>query len=76
MKITNITDYDNMTDDYSKSLSKNNNCTDSEFFIDIFTPSLIFTIPFGLSFLCLMILMLYTLIRPLFNKKNFLELYE
>ena len=56
----NITDYDNMT---------TSNCTDSENDIDIIIPALLFTIPCGLSFLCLTSLMVYTLIKPLFNKK-------
>ena len=56
----NITDYDNMT---------TSNCTDSENDIDIIIPALLFTIPCGLSFICLMSLMVYTLIKPLFNKK-------
>ena len=56
----NITDYDNMT---------TSNCTDSENDIDIIIPVLLFTIPCGLSFICLMSLMVYTLIKPLFNKK-------
>ena len=30
MNITNVTDYDNMTNDYNDSLSINNNCTDIE----------------------------------------------
>ena len=58
MNITNITDdYDNITD--------TNDCN-----IDIIIPALLFTIPCGLSFLCLMSLMVYTLIKPLFNKKS------
>ena len=56
----NITDYDNMT---------TSNCTNSENDIDIIIPTLLFTIPCGLSFLCLLSLMVYTLIKPLFNKK-------
>ena len=59
MNITNITDdYDNITE--------YDNTTD----IDIIIPTLLFTIPCGLSFLCLMSLMVYTLIKPLFNKKS------
>ena len=54
------TDYDNMT------LTK---CTNNENNIDIFTPSLLLTKPCGLSFLCLLSLMVYTLIKPLFNNK-------
>ena len=58
MYITNITDdYDNITD--------TNNCK-----IDIIIPALIFTIPCGLSFLCLISFMVYTLIKPLFNEKQ------
>ena len=60
MYVTNITDdYDNMS---------SCNCTDSENDIDIIIPALLFTIPCGLSFICLMSLMVYTLIKPLFNK--------
>ena len=63
MYITNITDYDNKTDAY-------NNCTNNENNIDIFLPALLFTIHCGLSFLCLISLMVYTLIKPLFNRKK------
>ena len=61
MYITDVTiDYGNMT---------NVNCRVTENNIDIFIPSLLLTIPCGLPFLCLMSLMVYTLIEPLFNKK-------
>ena len=50
-----ITEYDNTTD--------TNNCN-----IGIIIPALLFTIPCGLSFLCLISLMVYTLIKPSFNK--------
>ena len=30
MYITNVTDYDNMIDDYNDTISKNNNCTNNE----------------------------------------------
>ena len=64
MYITNITDdYDNITE-YDNS-TDTNNCN-----IDVNLPALLFTIPCGLSFLCLMSLIVYTLIKPLFNKKN------
>ena len=63
MYITNITNhYDNITE--YDSTTDTNNCN-----IDIIIPALLFTIPCGLSFLCLISLMLYTLIKPLFNKK-------
>ena len=61
MYITHITDdYDNIT---------SNNCTDNEKDIDIIIPALLFTIPCGLPFLCLLSLMVYTLVKPLFNIK-------
>ena len=61
MNITNITDdYDNITE--------YNNTT------DIIIPALLFTIPCGLSFLCLISFMVYTLIKPLFNKKKFCQI--
>ena len=63
----NVTDYDIKTDDYNDRLSKNNNCTDNENIVDIIIPSLLPTIPCGLSFLSLMNLMGYTLIKPFFN---------
>ena len=66
MNITNITDLDNITD-YDNMTTYN--CTDSENDIDIIIPALLFTIPCGLSFLCLISLMVYTLIKLLFIKK-------
>ena len=68
MYITNITDYDNMTDDYNNKLSINN-CTTNDYKIDLITPSLVLTKPCGLSFLCLLSLMIYKLIKPLLNNK-------
>ena len=64
MNITNI------TDDYNDTLSINNNCTnnDNENNIELIIP-LITIIPCGLSLICLISLMVYTLIKPLFNKK-------
>ena len=76
MNISNITDtiddYNNITD-YDDTSSCN--CTDSENDIDIIIPALLFTIPFGLSFLCLMSLIVYTLNKPLFNKKLNMNTY-
>ena len=70
MNISNITDtiddYNNITD-YDDTSSCN--CTDNEYNVDIIIPALLFTIPCGLSFICLMSLMVYTLIKPLFNMK-------
>ena len=61
-----ITDNDNMTDDYNDTLSLKI-CIINENYIDIILPALLFTKPCGLSFLCLMSLMVYTLIKPLFD---------
>ena len=64
MNITNIIDdYDNITE--IDNTTDINICN-----IDIIIPALLFTIPCGLSFLCLISLMVYTLIKPLFNKKS------
>ena len=74
MYISKITDDYNhtltttITDDYKDTLSSN--CTNSEKNIDIRIPTLLSTIPCGLSLLCLMSLMVYTLIKPLFNNKQ------
>ena len=63
MNIINITgDYDNITE--NDNTTDTNNCN-----IDIIIPASLFTIPCGLSFLCLMSLMVYTLVKPLINKK-------
>ena len=63
MYITNFTDeYDNITD-YDNT-TDTNSCK-----IDIDIPAILFTIPCGLSFLCLISLMVYTLVKPLFNDK-------
>ena len=64
MYITIITDdYDNITE--YDSTTDTNSCN-----IDIIIPALLFKIPCGLSFLCLISLMVYTLIKPLFKKNN------
>ena len=57
----------NITDDYIDTLSVKNNCTNNDNNIEIIIP--LFTIiPCSLSFICLISLMVYTLIKPLFNK--------
>ena len=59
----------NVTDDYNDTISINNNCTnDDNSNIEIVIP-LIAIIPCGMSLICLLSLMVYTLIKPLFNKK-------
>ena len=65
MNVTNITDSDKFTIDYNIT----NKCTSTENKIDIFIPTLLLTIPCGMSFLCSMSLMIYTLINFLFNNK-------
>ena len=58
----------NITDDYNDTLSINNNCTNNDSNIEIIIP--LFTkIPCGMSLICLISLMDYTLVKPLFNKK-------
>ena len=69
MYITNVTDYDIMTDDYNNSLSIKKNCTRNENNIDIFIASLLLTLPCGLSFLFLMSLVVYTIIKLFFDNK-------
>ena len=58
----------NVTDVYNDTLSRNNNCTNNDNNIEIKIP-LITIIPCGLSLICLIPLMIYTLIKPLFNNK-------
>ena len=65
MNISNITD---TIDDYNNTLTSN--CTDNDNNIEIVIP-LITIIPCGLSLVCLISFMVYTLIKPLFNKKNY-----
>ena len=48
------------------------NCTNNENDLDIIIPALLFTIPCGLSFLCLMSLMVYTLVKLYLIKINIL----
>ena len=58
----------NTTDDYNDTISMNNNCTNFENNIDIVMP-LITIIPCGMSPICLISLMVYTLIKPIIRKK-------
>ena len=73
MNVTNITDeYNdssttNITDKYNNTSSPK--CTIIEYDFDIIIPALLLTIPCGLSFLCLMTLKVYTLIKTLLKNK-------
>ena len=58
----------NITDDYNDTISINNYCTNNDNNIEIILP-LITIISCGMSLICLISLMVYTLIKPLFNKK-------
>ena len=62
-------DYVKITDlNTTKDNNNNNNtenCSKNETFFDIFIPTLLLTIPCGLSFLHLKSSMIYTLIKPL-----------
>ena len=58
----------NINDDYNDTFTLYNICTNSENNIEIVRP--IFTIILcGLSLICLLSLMVYTLIKPLLSKK-------
>ena len=58
-----------VTDDYNDTMSTNNKCTNNDNRnIEIFIP-LITIVPCGISLICLISLMVYTLIKPLINKK-------
>ena len=69
MNITNVTDYekithsDNMT--FCNCTNNDNNDTNIERVRTLLT-----IIPCGMSLICLISLMVYTLIQPLFNKKT------
>ena len=58
----------NITDDYNDTLSKNNYCTNNDKNIEI-VRHLITIVPCGMSLICLISLMVYTLDKPLKNKK-------
>ena len=65
MNITNVTDYDYMTL-YNCTTNDSNNTN-----IEIVIP-LVTIIPCAVSLICLVSLMVYTLIKPLFIKKTIL----
>ena len=71
MDIINITDSDKITDLDNNTTTDTSlsNCTNNEYDINLTIPLLLFTIPCNLSFLCLISLVVYTLIKPLINKK-------
>ena len=71
MYITNVTnDYDNITSNNYTNYDNMTitNCTNSEIDIEIVIP-LITIIPCGMSLICLLSLMAYNLVKPLFNEK-------
>ena len=57
----------NITDDYDDITFTIYTVDENK--VDIIIPTLLLTIPYGLSFLCLMSLMIYTLIKPLIINK-------
>ena len=61
-----------ITDDYNDTLSINNNGTNNDNNIDIVIP-LITIIPCGMSIICLISLMVYTLVKPLIKKNKILS---
>ena len=64
MYVTNITD-DNNKITLCNCTSNDNNDTNIEIVIPLIT-----TVPCGMSLICLISLMVYTLIKPLLNKKT------
>ena len=58
----------NITDDYNDTLSINNNCSNNDINIEIILP-LFTVIPYGMSLMCLIFLLVYTLIK-LYSIKN------
>ena len=58
----------NITDDSNDTISIINKCTNNDNNIEILIPTLT-TIPCGMSLICLIYLMVYTLIKPLIRKK-------
>ena len=58
----------NITDEYNDTLSKSKNCTNTDKNIEKIIP-LFLIIPCGMSLICLISLVAYTLLKPLFNNK-------
>ena len=58
----------NITDDYNDTLSVKNNCTNNDNNIEMVIP-LITIVPCGMSLICLISLMVFTLVKPLINNK-------
>ena len=58
----------NITDDFNDTLSINNNFTNNDNSIEIIIP-LIAIVPCGMSLICLISLIVYTLVKPLINNK-------
>ena len=71
MDIINITHSDKITDLDKNTVTNTTlcNCTNMEYDIILTMPLLLFTIPCIISFLCLISITVYTLIKPLINKK-------
>ena len=78
MNVTNITDdYDNITSINSTGFDNMTVfiCTNNEKKIDIIVPTLLITIPCGISFSCLKSFMVYTLVKILFNNNSWKSFY-
>ena len=69
MYIANVIDYDNITGSDNMTLCNCTNNDNNDTNIEIVIP-LITIIPCGISLICLISLLVYTLIKPLFNKKK------
>ena len=69
MYIANVTDYDNITDSDNIALCNCTNNENNDTKIEIVIP-LITVVQCGMSLICLISLMVNTLMKHLFNKKN------
>ena len=74
MYIANVTHYDNITDFDNMTLCNCTNNDNNDTNIEIVIP-LITIKPCGMSLICLISLMVYTLIKPLFSSKQWKKLY-
>ena len=73
MNITNVIDYDNITDSDNMTLCNCTNNDNTNTNIEIVLP-LITIIPCAMSPICLISLMVYTILKPSFiRKKNFVK---
>ena len=71
MNNSNVTDHDNITD---YNIMASTNCTNNEIIATEIAKPLITIIPCELPLICLISLIVYTLVKPLFNKENICQI--